>query len=76
MRKIYLDDIWYGGTRGFLECRGEGTEKSENGEKGRIRFALCTVPTPGHVTIYLYLFGSLHVLLGLSRDLHMHLRPF
>ena len=47
----------------------EGTEKSENGEKGRNRFALYTIPTLGHMTIYLYLFGRLHILISPSRDL-------
>ena len=56
-----------------VESRDEGTEKSENGEKGRIRFALYTIPTLGHMTIYLYLFGLLHVLISIPRDLCMYL---
>ena len=49
--------------------RYEGTEKSENGEKGRSRFSLYTIPSLGHMTIYLYLFGCLHLLISPSRDL-------
>ena len=50
----------------------EGTEKSENGEKGRIRFALYTIPTLDHMTIYLYLFGYLHILISPPHDLRMY----
>ena len=42
--------------------RGGVTEKSENGEKDEFRFALYTLLTLSHVTIYLYLFGYLHFL--------------
>ena len=47
----------------------EGTEKSENGEEGRIRFSLYTIPTLGHMTIYLCLFGYLNILISPPRDL-------
>ena len=43
------------------------------GKKGQSRFTLYTIPILGHMTIYLYLFGYLHVLISLSRDLCMYL---
>ena len=43
------------------------------GKKGQSGFTLYTIPILGHMTIYLYLFGYLYILIGPCCDLYVYL---